>query len=202
MTSASTKVFQSALVSVRAFMKGKGFRAKGMLFYRRVDDGNWQLLSLQRSQSSTTATTSVAINYGVYSARVGRKLQEDEAAALDIWKAHWRRRVRAEDREKWFEIVASDAAEAVAATLIATLEETLSELGRYERDEALRDEWLSGSSPGLTAMQRLLYLSILVSEIGPAERLPQVVADLRSSVSGGPQERLLDLQLARAGIQV
>jgi hypothetical protein len=80
MKDGSSKVLQDALVTVRTAMKEKGFRTKGLLFYRKTDAGNTVLLSLQKSQSSSASASSVAINYGVYSGRIGRKVGDEDGA--------------------------------------------------------------------------------------------------------------------------
>jgi hypothetical protein len=82
------------------------------------------------------------------------------------------------------------------------LEAVLPELIAHSTDEALRDEWLSGLSPGIGKMQRLLYLAVLVHEIGRSEKLGSVVEELRRLVSGGVHEVLVERQLTAADIRV
>jgi hypothetical protein len=203
MTAVSGKVLQDALVTVRAVMKAKLFRCKGLTFHRIADAGNTMLLSLQKSQSSSSSASSVTINFGVYSKLIGHKLGDEEAAAIDVKRVHWRKRLsRADGREQWITIKSTDSASVVASMLISAIEDVLPDLNEHAGDEALRDTWLSGFSHGLTAMQRLLYLAILVSEIGPADRLAPVVSELRRLVAGGIHEGLIEQRLARAGIQV
>jgi hypothetical protein len=89
-----------------------------------------------------------------------------------------------------------------ARVLLDALEGVLPELSDYSTDEALRDEWLAGASPGLVEMQRLMYLAILLNVIGPPEKLERVVGDLRSLVSGSVHQRLVETRLARAGVRL
>ena len=51
-------------------------------------------------------------------------------------------------------------------------------------------------------MQRLLFLAIVLNEIGPSERLGGVVRELRDLVSGSVYEALMDGRLAREGVRV
>jgi len=203
MTHGSDKVLRDALVMVRAALREKGNRANGATVYRKLNGGNVALVSLQKSQTSSASAATVAINYGVYSARVGCRMGDENAAGLDARNLHWRKRVSGTDgRERWFSVRANDSAADVASSLVAAIEGALVDLDRHATDEALRDEWLSGSSPGLTDMQRLFNLAILVSEIGPTERLVSVVSELRALVAGGAHEELVEHRLARIGIEV
>jgi hypothetical protein len=40
-----------------------------------------------------SSSTEMTVNYGVYSARIGSRLEEDPSSALDVMKAHWRKRL-------------------------------------------------------------------------------------------------------------
>lgn len=55
---------------------------------------------------------------------------------------------------------------------------------------------------GLTDMQRLLFAAILVNEIGPVEKLGDIVSEPRRLVAGSVHEGLVEGRLARAGVQV
>jgi len=151
------EVLKAALVEVRRALKQRGFSAKGTIFYRRADDGNTVVLSAQKSVKSSPANAEVTLNYGVYSARLGDRLQDDPSSALDVTKAHWRKRLAEGGREKWLHVRATDSAAGAGKVILDTVEGVLLALLEHASDEALRDEWLSGSSPGLTDMQRLLF---------------------------------------------
>lgn len=195
-------VLKEALVVVKRALKERGFSARRTTFYRRTEGGNTVVLSVQRGVKSSAAETEVALNYGVYSARIGERLQEDPSCALDVWRAHWRRRLTERGREKWLKIKATGSPEESAKAILSALEAVLPELVEHSTDEALCNEWLAGSSPGLVEMKRLLYLTILVNEIGPAEKLGGLLGELRRSVSGGVHEKLIESQLAMAGVRV
>jgi hypothetical protein len=198
----SDSVFKGALVELRRTLKERGFSAKGTTFYRKAADGNTVVLSMQRSVKSTPAETKVTINYGVYSARIGRKLQEDASSARDVSKVHWRKRLAEGGKEKWLDVKFTDSPDDSARVILGALEGILGELAEHSSDEALRSDWLLGRSPGCTSMQRLVFLAILLSEIGPSERLEDVVKKLRSKVAGSVHEGLVERQLATAGVKV
>lgn len=195
-------VLNDALVLVRRAMKERSFAAKGNSFFRRTEGGNTMVLGVQRSLQSSRAAVLVTLNYGVYSARVGMGLQEDPESARDVWQAHWRRRLADDGRERWLSVDAAVTANACAESLLAAIDEILPALVAHSTDETLRDEWLSGMSPGLTNSQRLLYAAILVNELGPAERLPGILSELRGIVAGGVHEGLIERRLERAGVRL
>jgi hypothetical protein len=197
----SGAVFKEALVAVRRALKLRGFAAKGSTFYKKVDGGNTLVVSVQKATKSSRAETEMTINFGVYNSRIGTKLQDDSSAALDVWRAHWRERVMENGREKWLRVSAGDSAEVVARTMLDALERVLPELHARSTDESLRDEWLSRSSPGITNRQRLILLSILINEIGPADKLAGVVEELRNLVAGTVHEGLVERELAAAGVR-
>lgn len=190
------------LVVVRRALKERGFSARGKTFFRKADSGNTLVLSIQKSVKSTSARSLVTTNYGVYSGCIARKLKQETGAALDVSAAHWRKRLTEGGREKWLRLRVTDPVDESATAILRSLEGVLAELEEHSTDEALRDEWLTSSSPGIGRMQRLLYLAVLLTEIGPAEKLRAVVAELRSLVAGGVHEGLVERQLADADIRV
>jgi hypothetical protein len=195
-------ISKEVLAIVRGALKERGINAKGTMFYKRVDGGNTIALSLQKSQKSSVAEVLVTVNYGVYSARIGATLRDDPAWAMDVLQAHWRDRLNEGGQEKWLRLSATEAADKVARTILDAIDGILPGLLAHSTDEALRAEWLSGRSPGIVNMQRLLFLSILLNEMGPTERLGEVVGELRTLVQGTVHESLVEGRLARAGVQV
>jgi hypothetical protein len=198
----SGSVLNAALINVRRALKERGFVAKRNSFHRRTEAGNTLLLSIQKSVSSSATDTQVALNYGVYSARIGSRLQDEPKAALDVSRAHWSKRFTEGGREKWLHVKATDSADETARVLLDAVEGLLPDWLEHATDEALRDEWLSGSSPGLVKMSRLLFAAILVNAIGPAERLNDVVGELRKLVADGIHQGRVERLLETAGVRV
>ena len=195
-------VCRAALVEVRRIMKVKGFSSKGGTFYREVAGGNTIALSTQKSVKSSSTETELTINFGVYSARVGSKLFDDSSSVFDVSKAHWRKRLTEGGREKWLHISETDSVAQTVQLILEAIEGVLPDLVDHSTDDALRDQWFAGSSPGIGDMQRLLFLAIVVNEIGPRERLGSVVGELRSLVGGSVHEGLVERRLAGAGVSL
>jgi hypothetical protein len=114
----SSAVLKDALIAVRRALKERGFSVNGMTFHRKMNDGNTIVLSLQKSVKSSPAETEVTLNYGVYSTRVGSRLQEDPSGALDVSQAHRRKRLTEGEREKWLRVKAADSPDETAGNIL------------------------------------------------------------------------------------
>lgn len=194
-------VFKGAVALIRSALRDRGFSSKGSTFWRKTDEGNTLLLVLQRSSGSSARTRRVTINYGTHCVRIATALGRDPADELDVWKAHWRKRLAESGRERWIEIGEDDSPQHVADQLLAAvLHEVLPDLTLHASDTQLREEWFSGASPGVGNMQRLLFLAILLRDIGPPESLIDIVAELRTLVSGSVHAALVEHDLKRAGL--
>jgi hypothetical protein len=195
-------VLKDAILKVRRALGERGLSAKGTTFYKEVEDGNVIVLSLQKSVKSTSFRTELTLNYGVLSALIQARVQGGPFLEVDVMKAHWRKRLNEGGREKWFSAESNASSDELARLILTAAEQVLPELIAHSTNAALRDEWLAGASPGITNMQRLLYAVIVVNEIGPVERLAEIVEHLRALVRGGVHEGLVERQLAELGVQV
>jgi hypothetical protein len=198
----SSDLLKAGWVRVRQSMSVRGFRTKRKTLYRVTDEQNVVLLAIQSSAKSSSGFTDVTVNYGVHSALLSRRLQEDPESMFDIWNAHWRERINEDGCEKWLRVSSHEPPEQVAQRLLGAMEVPSLELSEKESNAALRDVWLSGQAPGISHLQRLLYLSILLHEIGPRERLDEVLSELLRSVDQKPQQPLVLQRLRFAGIEV
>lgn len=196
----AVSIMKKVSVAVRRVLAERGYGGSGTTFVRRGDDGNTLIVELQKGSKSTPTAAVLTINYGVYSARVGRCLDEDSAAARDVARAHWRSRIDEDGRERWLTISVAASEVDIETELRPVLAEVDADLQSHRSDVELRDAWLTGHGGGLTRMQRLIYLSCLVKQIGPADRLDEVVGELRAYVEGRPQAAIVRHQLARIGI--
>ena len=103
-----------------------------------------------------------------------------------------------EHRDIWWSIDADTSLEDLGQEIQRTLIElAIPELERYMCDEALRDLWLSGISPGLTDFQRLMNVSVLLKMLGPEDALPTVLEDLRRVSAGKPSAAVAEVHIQR-----
>jgi hypothetical protein len=180
---------KAVVAALKAALAQRGYAAKGQSFRRRTQEGNTLVLSVQKSRDPGPAK--ITLNYGVHSARVARRMQEDARAADDVWRAHWHSRIADGGRGRWIVLSPERTVDDVAGELVAYAERAVAELESHQSDQSLCDEWLTGRSPGLTEFQRLLHLVILLEELGPPARLDEALASLRNFVDGTPQAGLV-----------
>lgn len=182
-------------------LKGHGFSRKGLTFYINRD-GNYGLINFQKSTKSNSDMIIFTINIGVISRRLLQFFSaEQRSTDLFVDNCHWRERIGfmlPTRQDKWWTIEANTSTEHLAEELceyIVSL--AIPEINKYIEDEALRDLWLSGRSPGLTNFQRLMNLSVMVKALGPSDELESVMRDLQQAVEGQPTASVAERHLRR-----
>ena len=183
MTKQGGQGFEQLVDDIAAFLKRRGFANRGTAFFR-VQAGNWGLIELQKSQKSSTEAVVLTGNVGVVSERLARffsiPLKSNHPPQASEW--HWRQRLGfllSEGQDKWWTIGPGVKIEHVARQMEGALELALPEIEKHIQDETLRDIWLIGRSPGLTEVQRLKNLAVLVKALGPQDRLASTLDELR-----------------------
>ena len=109
-------VTKDAIAILRRELKRRGFASKGTTFHRRTERGNTILIQVQKSRYSTADEAKVTLNFGIYSARLGARLGDENAAALDLARAHGRERPSENGQEKWWAVYPTDSPAELAAT--------------------------------------------------------------------------------------
>lgn len=182
-------------------LKLEGFSQSGQDFYL-CQSGNGGIINLQKSQRSTAEEVVFTINLGIASSRLLEFFRPGSSRRKPVIEdCHWRKRLGfllPENEDKWWIIDSETALEELGEQFRTYLRyqgvpHILSLIG----DEALRDLWLSGDSPGLTDLQRLLNLSALVRMIGPVNRLQSSVEELRELAQGKPSAVLVESHIQR-----
>lgn len=167
---------------IKPFLRSKGFAGTGVKYHIRYG-ANRGLIQFQSSVSSTRRQAKITVNLGVWSRSVATfddPAVDDRNVKLD--DCQWRVRLGnllSPPRDEWW-VIDESSQDLTAKHRIeeALLDLGLPELERLSTDGALRDLWLSGQSPGRTEFQRLYGLSILLSQLGPSDALPDVLRDL------------------------
>jgi Domain of unknown function (DUF4304) len=189
------------LLSIMATRLGEaGFRRKGGSFYLR-EGGNWGVVNFQKSGKSTTDVILFTVNVGIASGVLLNfsGLRESDVPRID--QCHWRKRLGfffAEPSDTWWRIDATASLSAIAQEIIgALLQLAIPEMKRYLSDASLLELWASGVSPGLTEVERLKYLSVLLKMTGKAGFLDEVRNTLRTISKGRPYAGMVALHLDR-----
>ncbi|MDP9178986.1 MAG: DUF4304 domain-containing protein [Gemmatimonadota bacterium] len=191
----TARVFTQLLRSVESILGPAGFARTKRSFW--IQSGNnIGIIDVQKSRKSTADRVLFTLNLGVWSDRVGSFVAGGtKSHPPEVDDCHWRERIGflLPDREdKWWTINESDDAAAVIDDVGPVMESVaVPAVIAHINDDALRDEWLMDKSPGLTNVQRLMYLSILLKEIGPQDALSGVVADLKRNSQGKLTEAIV-----------
>jgi hypothetical protein len=178
--------FNGLLQSLAPDLRKLGFSRRGSSFLIRRS-GNWGLVNCQRSTKSTAERILVAVNIGVVSERLRTFFGAGEGVPTEA-DCHWSSRLAALSGEsgQWWPIEAATNLHTLAEEIRSPLSRGMTDIERYLDDEALRDLWLSGQSPGLTAVQRQMNLVVLLAALGPGELVDQHIRHLQEVTAGKP----------------
>lgn len=201
---AAANVLTQFLKTVQGTLKPLGFERSKSTFWTRSGN-NIGIIDVQRSVKSAVDRVIFTFNIGVWSDRIGRFGPGNAKSHPPVVDdCHWHERIGflLPDREdKWWTISANDDPAVVTEQLSRVIVDVaVPALFTHVSDEALRDEWLTGRSPGLTEMQRLMYLTILLKEIGPDDALASAIAELKKTSEGKPIESIVVRHLQKLGL--
>lgn len=177
---------------VTPLLKGRGFPRSGLSFVSRRGD-NWAIVRLQQSSRSTDAQVWFTATLGVWSYRV-TAVEDSRAAQMrpSIQDCHWTCRLGEllpDATDYWWSFVGTAADDETGQSVLTLLgAEGLPLLDSMSNDERLCELWLSGQGPGLTALQRLKYLSALLVSLRREAELGTVIQQLEHVASGKPAE--------------
>lgn len=204
----ASELYKELIKQIGSLLKAKGFSRKGNCFYLRQGD-NWGLLDFQKSRKSTADEIIFTINLGVCSGKLLEFFSPDLLEQKpSIEACHWRERVGfllPERQDNWWLVRATEALDPLVDEVksclilvaIPTIEQHLS-------DEQLCNEWSSGRSPGLTDIQRLVNLSVLLKVAGADSALREILKELEDKSAGKStasivKQHLQHLEKVRSG---
>ena len=195
--------FKNLLTRVGALLREKGFRRTGNAFCC-LKQGNWAVISFQRSTKSSAQSIAFTVNLGVASGSLLKFFGQPKDRAPVIDQCHWRQRlgfVLPETSDRWWYLDADQDAESVVSELSgAIVNFALPAIEDHLSDAALRAVWESGAAPGITETDRLSYLSALLKIQGLEVESKEAAASLQASAQGQPTADLAGLHLARLGL--
>ena len=189
------------LLSIAAKSLGQvGFRRNGNSFH--VHEGNnWGIVNFQKSSKSTPDLLLFTVNVGTASGVLLKFSGFPKSEVPGIDQCHWRKRLGfffVEPSDTWWRIDATASSSAIGQEIIhALVQLAIPEMKRYMSDPSLQELWASGESPGLTEVERLKYLSVLLKMTGKADSLNEVRNRLRTISEGRPYAGTVALHLDR-----
>lgn len=164
-------------------LKPKGFAGRGGSFLLERG-GNLLVVGLQKSQKTSRESISCTVNLGVASGRLLRFFSVPRVHRRVPSVCHWTERLGfllPGSADRWWTLEAgTDPSPVIQDLEESLLSSGLPALEEVQPDGALKALWMSGRSPGLTDLQRLKYLSVLVAALGPQEDLATVIGDLKN----------------------
>lgn len=170
-------------------LKKAGLARAGSTYFLN-QEGNWGLIAFQRSARSTSREIVFTVNLGVASARLLAFEGSDASQRPRIEKCHWQERLgflMPEPRDRWWVLKEQTDVLALGKEILTAIETNgIPAVRRLIRDQDLRNLWLSGASPGLTDIQRLKSLSVLLKALGPDELLKETIQSLEELSQGKP----------------
>lgn len=192
--------YSQLLADVNEVLVGFRFRRSGRIF-RLAKDENVAVIDFQRSVKTTASRIVFTIHFGVWSRRVASFVSGNAIPTkVDTADCHWRERVgfmMPQREDVWWSIESPADALAVTKEVQHALRQLTPTLVALTDDHMLRDEWLADRSPGLTEIQRLSYLMILVKQIGPADLLDSIKQQLVRESGDKPVAAIVRKYIAR-----
>jgi Domain of unknown function (DUF4304) len=192
-------LFKNLVIFVAPALKPYGFSMNRQTFYCQSQN-NWGLIDFQKSWHSGEETLPFTVNLGVASDRLLRFFSPDKIKRPSIWDCHWRIRLGylMNKEDVWWKVDEQTSVENLGKEIVNPLtNRAIQEINHYISDESLRDLWISGQSPSLTEFQRLMYLSVLLKELGPEELLEPTLLELKQISEGKPSAVTAELHIEK-----
>lgn len=195
----AAELFKKLIAQIAPSLKEHGFVKNSNRFYLKGEN-NCGLIDFQKSTKSTPSEVVFTINVGVRSDALVDFFDPD---ALDkrptIEDCHWRSRIGfllPGKCDKWWVIDSFDSLENLKYELaLCVTDIAIPALDLHISDKYLCKEWLAGKSPGLTNIQRLIYLSVLLKKSGNRDDYEGVVREMMRESEGGASESRVKVHL-------
>jgi hypothetical protein len=193
--------FLEVIENIDPVLKECGYSRKGNTFYIRQLE-NWGLINFQKSRKSSASNVIFTINLGTCSKLLiefftPEKINEKPS----VEDCHWRQRIGMllpGHCDKWWSITNQTSTEQLIQEIQDCLRNKgIPEIERYMANEQLQSLWLSGQSPGLTDIQRLMNLSVLLKASGATDQLELVLHQLERLLEGKPTAFMARQHLSR-----
>lgn len=194
-------IFQQLLNTISLFLKPYCYSRKGNAFYCQ-HGGNWGVIEFQKSRKSSDTEIIFTINFGVCSQNLLKFFKPEMVdKKTSIEECHWRQRIGLllrDHTDKWWSINSNSSIEQLSVEIQEMLLVTgIPEIERYISDSELQALWLSNQSPGLTDVQRLINLSVLLKASGDVAQLNTVLQQLDDLSENNMASSMIKYHLGR-----
>jgi hypothetical protein len=186
--------FDAAMASVvGVVLSDYGFRKTNHVYVRR-EASNFLVIEPQTSVKSAATQILFTFNLKVISAKLASAVDGCDPPSATCPFPHWRQRLGGllpQPGDRWW----SFTGEMPHDVMTALTSFGLPAISVTATDDQLRDLWLTGRAPGLSELQRRIYLSTLLAMIGPKSKLPEYIALLDAVESSDPTRSRVDRHL-------
>lgn len=191
--------FKELIKTLKPFFKSYNYLKKGNSFYC-LKEGNCGLIAFQKSRMNNTSKVIFTINMGIYS-QVLANFFTPEYIKLppSIDECHWTKRIAEELsplHEKWWSIDDQTSITELNDEVADYIRKSITEIDGYISDRELQSLWLSGLSPGITNLHRLMNLSVLLKHSGDIVQLKSVTDELKKISEGTSLAYIAELHLS------
>ena len=156
-----SRILEGVISGIAARLQSHGFTRQNRRVLKKIVGNSAIVLEFQKSDQSSAGRIIFTVNMGLIRGELLESGEKDLRDA-DFLDAHLNRRLGrflAEPSDKWWEVTASTEPESLAAELSdVLLREAIPYFQTYLDADSLIALWESGTSPGLTAVQRARYL--------------------------------------------
>lgn len=174
--------FKELLNNLKPFFKSHHYLKKGNGFYC-LKEGNYGLIVFQKGRMSTISNVTFTINMGIYSQVLANFFTpENTKLPGSIEDCHWTQRIKEQSPpfyEKWWSIDDQISIIELSKEIQEYLKKSIVEIDDHISDKKLQSLWLSGQSPGITNLHRLMNLSVLLKYSGAIDQLKLVKDELK-----------------------
>lgn len=177
----ATLIFSTLMKEcVKPFLNDKGYSGRGNTYLINMNR-NWLVVNFQKSGKSSSKEVLFTINLGVASV-ILFTFFSNAIKRPKIEDCHWRQRIGfllPQHSDVWWTIDSKTKHDKLCNEIIGCLNTyALPAIESFSDDYKLRDLWLSGEAPGLTEIQRLMNLYVLVKKIGPRDILNEIAEEM------------------------
>ena len=184
-------IFNDLLKQINVLFKKYGFKKQGNTFYKRLN-GNWALVSFQRSIKSTSSEIFFTINLGVYSHTIADFFDAEMAEKKPtIADCHWQVRVGdfvGNGQDIWWKVNESTNLTILTQEIESLLiKYALPSIEQLISDEQLENLWCS-KLPDQLDFRPKLNLAILLKKSGKIDELKLILKQLEKETEGKATE--------------
>jgi len=143
-------------------LKLVGFKKKGGTFVRETRE-SYEIVNLQRSQSSTATSVTVTVNLGVYVRAVDAFIGRPPRPVTSVWETHWQQRLShlLGENDKWWTVSDETTASEVGTAIAGALAKAgIPAIESMSTEACIRAALSKGLHPGRLSLPLCEYLGL------------------------------------------